>query len=164
MANSPMVDELLRDVIFGCIQEALYISRVREANEIQVYPDRMALNATKRIVAAIQLREMILELRREKENLMPNSVSYSDEGTVVRAMTAIAGDGDLNMAQLMGVLNRLNEAGILFREAAEEKPRGPRKKNADGTDAAPVEGEDFGNEQGMVQPPVPEAPVSTPAG
>lgn len=161
---SSMVDELLRDVIYGCVQEAMDIERNRLRNVFQILDNQMTVKATKRIVAAIQLREMILELRREKENLMPNSVSYSDEGTVVRAMTAIAGDGDLNMAQLMGVLNRLTEAGILFREAAEEKPRGPRKKNADGTDAAPVEGEDFGNEQGAVQPPLPEAPVSTPAG
>lgn len=129
---SNMIDELLRDVIYGCIQEAMDIERIRSRNHVLISDSQMAVKATKRIVAAIQLRETINVLRKKAE--MPNSVSYSDEGTVVRAMTAIAGDGDLNMAQLMGVLNRLTEAGILFREAAEEKPRGPRKKNADGTE------------------------------
>lgn len=70
---------------------------------------------------------------------MPNEVTYVDEGTQTKAMRAMFGNGDLDFDQVLGILERLNSAGIILREPVESKPRGPRTRaqvEQDNADAA----------------------------
>ena len=93
----------------------------------------------------------------EKDNDMPNSVSYSDESTITKVYTALASNGEMSFPDALAVVNRLQNAGILFREKAEEQTRGPRKKNADGTETSDPEDQSVeGTKQDapVVDPPV----------
>lgn len=66
---------------------------------------------------------------------MPNGVTYSDEKTIVKAMTAIAGNGALDFPATLACVARLQDAGILFREEAPTVIRGPRTKAEEAADA-----------------------------
>jgi hypothetical protein len=59
---------------------------------------------------------------------MPNGVTYSDESTTNKVYTALHGDNDLSFPQVLAAVDRLNKAGIIFREPAESVARGPRTK------------------------------------
>ena len=59
---------------------------------------------------------------------MPNEVTYVDEKTQTKALTALYGEGALDFGQVLAAVERLQAAGIIFREPIESKPRGPRTK------------------------------------
>lgn len=59
---------------------------------------------------------------------MPNGVTYSDESTINKVYTALAGNGEMSFPEALVIVNRLQNAGILFREQAEERKIGPRNK------------------------------------
>lgn len=59
---------------------------------------------------------------------MPNEVTYVDEQTQTKAMKALFGEGALDFGQVLEAVERLQAAGIIFREPVESKPRGPRTK------------------------------------
>jgi hypothetical protein len=55
---------------------------------------------------------------------MPNAVTYSDEKTPVKVIKALVGSNDLELDQVLAAMERLQAAGILFRE--EPEARAPR--------------------------------------
>lgn len=69
---------------------------------------------------------------------MPNGVTYSDEKTNNKVIRALMGDKDLDFVQVMDAIDRLQEAGILFREEVETRPRGPRTAAEEAIDEATV--------------------------
>lgn len=65
---------------------------------------------------------------------MPNEVTYVDESTKTKAMKALFGEGALDFGQVLAAVERLEAAGIIFREPVETKPRGRRTKAEDDAD------------------------------
>lgn len=65
---------------------------------------------------------------------MPNGVTYSDEKTNNKVIRALMGNNDLDFQQVMDAVERLQEAGILFREEPETRVLGPRKSR-DGSES-----------------------------
>lgn len=59
---------------------------------------------------------------------MPNEVTYVDEQTQTKAMKALFGEGAMTFGEVLDAVERLQAAGIVFREPVESKPRGPRTK------------------------------------
>ena len=90
-----------------------------------------------------------------KDDDMPNRNLFQDEKTKTKVIKALHGQADLDFDQVISALERLEEAGILFAEEPEKTERGPRKKNADGTEIA-EDGEVEGTKQDTppVDPPV----------
>jgi hypothetical protein len=65
---------------------------------------------------------------------MANEVSYFDETTMTKVLKALHGENDLDFTQTLDAVNRLQNAGILFREAARRdkpaaKANGDEEKN-----------------------------------
>lgn len=55
---------------------------------------------------------------------MANGVTSSNERTMLKALQALMGNGDMPMEVAMAAIDRVADAGLLFREPAEkeEKP------------------------------------------
>jgi len=89
---------------------------------------------------------------------MPNGVTYSDEKTLPKVYKALFGAGDLDFDQVQAAIDRLQSAGILFREEAESTPRGPRGPRT------PAEAAAEALQSGVTDAPVQDAnmPVTTP--
>lgn len=66
---------------------------------------------------------------------MPNEVTYSDEKTQTKVLKALFGEGALDFDQVLRAIERMQAAGIIFREPVESKPRGPRTKAEQEADA-----------------------------
>lgn len=79
---------------------------------------------------------------------MPNAVTYSDEKTLPKVLRALMGNDDLEFNQVMGAVDRLQAAGILFREEAEA--RAPRTPAEAAEDAQAASG---GVARGAASPP-----------
>lgn len=62
---------------------------------------------------------------------MPNGVTYSDEKTLPKVYKALAGDSDLDFPQTLAAVDRLQAAGILFREEVPADMRATRKSSAE---------------------------------
>jgi hypothetical protein len=58
---------------------------------------------------------------------MPNAVTYSDEKTLPKVYKALFGNNDLAFEQVQGAIDRLQEAGILFREDVPVELRAARR-------------------------------------
>lgn len=145
--------ELFAEKLYRYIRETVleYDARIYHGELINI--DELTRRTRTRILDAFI--DYINEI--EKDNNMPNSVSYSDESTITKVYTALAGNGEMSFPDALAVVNRLHSAGILFREKAEEQTRGPRKKNADGTDTSDPEDQSVeGTKQDapVVDPPV----------
>lgn len=65
---------------------------------------------------------------------MPNQVMYVDEKTDTKALKALFGEGALDFGATIAAIERLQAVGILFAEASESKPRGPRTKAEEAED------------------------------
>jgi hypothetical protein len=61
---------------------------------------------------------------------MPNGVTYSDEKTFPKALQAIVGNNEMELMAAFAVVNRLQDAGILFREEVPAESRAARKTAA----------------------------------
>jgi hypothetical protein len=57
---------------------------------------------------------------------MPNGVTYSDEKTLPKVYKALFGEGDLDFGQVQKAIDRMQAAGILFREEVPADTRAPR--------------------------------------
>ncbi len=62
---------------------------------------------------------------------MPNGVTYSDEKTLPKVYTALAGNGDLDFPQTLAAVSRLQDAGILFREEVPAELRSARRTSTE---------------------------------
>lgn len=86
---------------------------------------------------------------------MPNAVTYSDEKTLPKVLRALMGNDDLEFNQVMGAVDRLQAAGILFREEAEARaPRTPAEAAEDARAASSVAEKKDGQKD--IRPPKPE--------
>lgn len=66
---------------------------------------------------------------------MANSVSSHNDRTMFKVISALTQDGAMTLDQAMAAIDRMMNAGILFREPAERVTR-----NGKDEEAAPIEG------------------------
>lgn len=59
---------------------------------------------------------------------MPTAVTYEDNKTITKVMKALAGQDDLDFAAVLSAVERLQSAGILFREEVPDSLR-PKRRN-----------------------------------
>lgn len=76
---------------------------------------------------------------------MPNAVTYSDETTLPKVYKALFGNNDLDFPQVQAAIDRLQSAGILFRQEVPEELK-YRKPRESGTVATEVFGNDLQTE------------------
>lgn len=123
--------KLLNMELYDHIRKVIIEYDVRIYHGELINIDELTRRTRARILGSFQ---QYIHLTR-KENDVPNRNLFQDEKTKTKVIKALHGKEDLSFDQVISALERLEEAGILFAEEPEKTERGPRKKNADGSES-----------------------------